>query len=66
MVIFWTCLLKKCKSGIIIVSIRNGLDTAVSAASEKSILRQLEDLRKELETRFSSEISLELGSYDEN
>ena len=47
-------------------SIRNGLDTAISAANEKSILRQLEKLREELETRFSSEISLELGSYDEN
>jgi hypothetical protein len=42
------------------------LDTAISKADEKNILRKLESLREELEKRFSSEISLELGSYDEN
>ena len=47
-------------------SIKTGLDAAISEQDERRILRQLEELRKELEKRFSSEISLELSSYNEN
>lgn len=47
-------------------SIRSSLDSAISAEDERKILGQLEELRKQLEQKFSIDISLEIDSYDEN